>query len=55
MKQVIQSYKTGELCIVDVPPPALKPGCVLVRKRLVGNTLVQTDLRKLDVCGQEMH
>ena len=31
MKQVIQSYRTGELSVVDVPPPALKPGCVLVR------------------------
>jgi predicted dehydrogenase/threonine dehydrogenase-like Zn-dependent dehydrogenase len=31
MWQVIQNYKTGELSVVDVPPPALKPGCVLVR------------------------
>jgi len=55
MKQVVQSYKTGELSVIDVPPPAPKPGCVLVRERLVGGTLVQTDLRELDVCGQGMH
>ena len=29
MKQVVQSYRTGGL-VVDVPPPALKPGFVLV-------------------------
>ncbi|MDD4178686.1 MAG: bi-domain-containing oxidoreductase [Candidatus Margulisbacteria bacterium] len=31
MKQVIQNYKTGELSIVDVPAPQVKPGGVLVR------------------------
>ena len=31
MKQVIQNYRTGELCIVEVPPPTLKFGSVLVR------------------------
>jgi len=31
MKQVVQSYKTGELSVIDVPPPALKAGCVLVQ------------------------
>jgi len=31
MKQIIQTNKAGALCIVDVPSPALKPGCVLVR------------------------
>ena len=31
MKQVVQSYKTGELVVVDVPAPAVRPGCVLVR------------------------
>jgi len=30
MKQIIQSYKTGELRVVEVPPPALRSGCVLV-------------------------
>jgi predicted dehydrogenase/threonine dehydrogenase-like Zn-dependent dehydrogenase len=31
MKQVIQNFKTGELYLGDVPPPALKHGGVLVR------------------------
>src|ERR1051325_2047328 len=31
MKQLIQEFKTGQLRIVEVPPPALQPGCVLVR------------------------
>ena len=31
MKQLIQDFKTGQLRIVDVPSPALQPGCVLVR------------------------
>jgi polar amino acid transport system substrate-binding protein len=31
MKQVIQNFKTGELTVGDVPPPALRPGGVLVR------------------------
>ncbi len=31
MKQVIQNFKTGELTVGEVPPPALRPGGVLVR------------------------
>ena len=31
MKQVIQNFKTGELSVGDVPPPALRAGGVLVR------------------------
>lgn len=31
MKQVAQNYRTGELAVVDVPPPACAPGGVLVR------------------------
>lgn len=31
MKQVIQSYRTGELTVEDVPAPQCKPGGVLVR------------------------
>lgn len=31
MKQVVQNYRTGELKVEDLPPPALKPGGVLVR------------------------
>jgi predicted dehydrogenase/threonine dehydrogenase-like Zn-dependent dehydrogenase len=31
MKQVLQSVRTGELEVADVPAPAVLPGCVLVR------------------------
>ena len=31
MKQLLQNFKTGELKVEDVPPPALKDGFVLVR------------------------
>ncbi len=31
MKQLVQDFKTGEIKLVDVPPPALCTGCVLVR------------------------
>lgn len=31
MKQVSQSYRSGALALIDVPPPTLQPGSVLVR------------------------
>ncbi|MGA3221328.1 MAG: bi-domain-containing oxidoreductase [Acidimicrobiales bacterium] len=31
MKQVAQNYRSGELSVVEVPPPACQPGGVLVR------------------------
>ncbi len=31
MRQIVQNYKTGELKIEQVPPPALQPGGILVR------------------------
>jgi len=31
LKQVLQNYKSGELCVVDVPSPAVLPGRVLVQ------------------------
>jgi predicted dehydrogenase/threonine dehydrogenase-like Zn-dependent dehydrogenase len=31
VKQVAQNYRSGELSVLDVPPPACKPGGVLVR------------------------
>src|SRR5215467_5623774 len=31
MKQVLQSARTGEILVVDVPAPRVLPGCVLVR------------------------
>ena len=46
MKAVIQSYRTGELEIADVPAPALKPEGVLVR---TGASLVSAGTEKLMV------
>jgi predicted dehydrogenase len=31
MRQLIQSYRTGEMKLEDVPPPAVRPGGVVVR------------------------
>lgn len=31
MKQVVQNFRTGELKVDEIPPPALRPGGVLVR------------------------
>ena len=31
MRQLIQSYRTGEMRVEEVPPPAVRPGGVLVR------------------------
>ena len=31
MKQLVQDFKTGDIKVVDVPPPVIAPGCVLVR------------------------
>src|SRR5919201_2941907 len=31
MKQVVQTYKTGQLSLEEVPPPQLRPGGVLMR------------------------
>ena len=31
MKQLVQDFKTGDIKLVDVPSPALAPGCVRVR------------------------
>lgn len=31
MKQLIQDFKTGQIKVVDVPPPVAAPGCLLVR------------------------
>lgn len=30
MKQILQSYRTGELTLADVPAPGVEPGCLLV-------------------------
>ena len=34
MKQVLQSYRTGELRVADVPAPGVEAGCLLVHTRV---------------------
>ncbi|ASR34019.1 oxidoreductase [Prauserella marina] len=50
MKQVVQNYKSGELALLDVPSPSLKPGGVLVRTRY---SLISTgtELMKVSEAG----
>src|SRR6185436_18973689 len=33
MRQLVCSLKTGETSLMDVPVPALEPGCILIQNR----------------------
>jgi predicted dehydrogenase len=44
MKQVLQSYKTGQLSLADVPSPGVEPGAVLV---LTTRSLVSTGTERM--------
>ena len=37
MKQIAQNYKSGELALLEVPVPAVRPGGVLVRTRVLAH------------------
>jgi predicted dehydrogenase len=56
MKQVLQSYRTGELSLTDVPAPGLEPGAVLVRTKRslisVGTERQVMDLAKRSLVGK---
>jgi threonine dehydrogenase-like Zn-dependent dehydrogenase len=56
MKQVAQNYKSGELLVVDVPPPACKPGGVLVGSLFslisTGTEMTKVDEAKLSLLGK---
>ena len=56
MRQLIQSYRSGEMSIEEVPPPALRPGGVLVRtvKSLVsaGTEKMIVDLARKSLLGK---
>ena len=56
MKQVAQNYKTGELALLDVPPPACKPGGVLVRTTYslisTGTELMKVSEARLSLLGK---
>jgi len=46
VKQLVQDFKTGDIKLVDVPPPALMPGFVLVRNAF---SLVSTGTERATV------
>ncbi|HET9060127.1 MAG TPA: bi-domain-containing oxidoreductase [Acidimicrobiales bacterium] len=56
MKQVAQNYKTGELAVLDVPPPACSPGGVLVRSLYslisTGTELMKVGESKMSLIGK---
>lgn len=56
MKQVAQNYRTGELCLLDVPVPACQPGGVLVRTHYSlissGTELMKIEESKLSLIGK---
>jgi len=56
VKQVAQNYKSGELTVLDVPPPACKPGGVLVRTRYslisTGTEMMKVGEAKLSMLGK---
>jgi predicted dehydrogenase len=56
MKQVIQSYRTGELRVAEVPAPGVEPGAVLVRTSAslvsFGTEKMVMDLAKKSLIGK---
>jgi predicted dehydrogenase/threonine dehydrogenase-like Zn-dependent dehydrogenase len=56
MKQVAQNYRSGELSVLDVPPPRCLPGGVLVRTRYslisTGTELMKVNESKMSLIGK---
>ena len=56
MKQVAQNYRSGELAVLDVPMPALKPGGVLVRSLFslisTGTEMMKVSEARLSLLGK---
>ncbi len=56
MKQIAQNYRSGELSVVDVPPPACQPGGVLVRSVYslisTGTEVMKVKEAKLSLAGK---
>jgi predicted dehydrogenase/threonine dehydrogenase-like Zn-dependent dehydrogenase len=55
MKQVAQNYRSGELAVLDVPPPSCAPGGVLVRTQYslisTGTELMKVNESKMSLIG----
>ena len=56
MKQLAQNYRSGELTVLDVPPPACRAGGVLVRSLYslisTGTELMKVQESKLSLVGK---
>jgi predicted dehydrogenase/threonine dehydrogenase-like Zn-dependent dehydrogenase len=56
VKQIAQNYRSGELLLVDVPPPACRPGGVLVRSHFslvsTGTEMMKIEQAKLSLAGK---
>jgi predicted dehydrogenase/threonine dehydrogenase-like Zn-dependent dehydrogenase len=56
MKQVAQNYRSGELCVLDAPAPACRPGGVLVRTThsliSTGTELMKVSEARLSLLGK---
>ncbi len=56
MRQIAQNYRTGELCLLDVPVPACSPGGVLVRTAFSlissGTELMKIEESRLSMLGK---
>ncbi|WP_107771335.1 bi-domain-containing oxidoreductase [Nocardioides sediminis] len=56
MRQVAQNYRTGELAVLDVPPPACRPGGVLVRTTYslisTGTEMMKVSEARLSLLGK---
>jgi len=56
LKQVIQSYKNGEISLAEVPEPACKPGGLLVHNRAslisVGTEKLMIEMGKKSLVGK---
>src|SRR5215813_3740467 len=53
MKQIAQNYKSGELIVLDAPPPACRPGGVLVQS-LFSLISTGTEMMKVHEAGLSM-
>jgi predicted dehydrogenase/threonine dehydrogenase-like Zn-dependent dehydrogenase len=56
MKQVLQSYRTGQLRVVDVPAPGIRPRCVLVQTHAsllsIGTDRLMLNLARSSLLGK---
>src|SRR5262245_52851802 len=56
MKQIAQNYKSGELTVLDAPPPVCRPGGVLVRSEFslisTGTEMMKVSEAKMSMLGK---